>query len=176
MLQREILQEGLLEKQSVKTVFGKHKWHPRYFVLDDRRSLCYYDPATGVLKCQIALTGDTTVKPIDGKSLELVTPYVRMVLKANSSILRDAWRHGIHCVIKEAQLNKNKLNVVRKRAQEMRMPQQMGETGRGTHMFKAGGSTFEVDTRYTLEKVIGQGAYGVVVAANDEVTGSHVSY
>lgn len=44
----------------------------------------------------------------------------------------------------------------------------------GKTKFVAGGTTFIVDDRFSYIKKIGQGAYGVVVAANDSKAGSKV--
>jgi len=43
------------------------------------------------------------------------------------------------------------------------------------HSFKVSATTFEVSTRYTFVKPIGSGAYGVVIAAQDSVTGKRVA-
>mmetsp|Transcript_23531 Transcript_23531/g.43702 ORF Transcript_23531/g.43702 Transcript_23531/m.43702 type:complete len:565 (-) Transcript_23531:298-1992(-) len=176
---RHVLQEGFLTKRSVQATLGRHLWKRQYFVLDDRRSLAYYDVSTGALRGQVLLTNDTTVAASRARkhTLEVVTPYVRMVLQADSASKCASWIAGLNVVIKEAQLSRERYRMqdVRRKARELRQPQNLGETGRGTHTFKAGGSTFEVDTRYTLVNVIGQGAYGVVVAANDSVTGNQVA-
>lgn len=44
-------------------------------------------------------------------------------------------------------------------SQQQRLPQY--------HSFTAGGQTFKVDTRYNFLRVIGSGAYGIVVSCND---------
>lgn len=43
------------------------------------------------------------------------------------------------------------------------------------HSFKAGSHTFTVDTKYSLIRVIGSGAYGVVISAHDTSTNSKVA-
>uniref|UniRef100_A0A7S2JNX2 Mitogen-activated protein kinase n=1 Tax=Cyanoptyche gloeocystis TaxID=77922 RepID=A0A7S2JNX2_9EUKA len=43
------------------------------------------------------------------------------------------------------------------------------------HSFMVCGTRFDVDTRYTLIKPIGQGAYGVVCSAHDSLTGEKVA-
>lgn len=43
------------------------------------------------------------------------------------------------------------------------------------HSFKAGSHTFTVDTKYSLIRVIGSGAYGVVISAQDTSTNSKVA-
>mmetsp|Transcript_19309 Transcript_19309/g.31743 ORF Transcript_19309/g.31743 Transcript_19309/m.31743 type:complete len:592 (+) Transcript_19309:385-2160(+) len=178
MPDREVLHEGFLCKRSVSSCLGRHTWKRHYFVLDDRRTLAYYD-LTGELKGQLMLTQDTNVVPntLRQNCLEVQTPYVKIILQADSERKRDTWSENLNIVIKDAQINRerSKLQDVRRKAREMRVPQNLGETGRGTHTFKAGGSTFEVDVRYSLVNVIGQGAYGVVVAANDAETGKQVA-
>lgn len=44
-----------------------------------------------------------------------------------------------------------------------------------SHSFPAGKNTFTVDTRYSLIRVVGSGAYGVVVSANDAKQGNSVA-
>ena len=41
--------------------------------------------------------------------------------------------------------------------------------------YKVKGTTFEVDNRYEVKKKIGQGAYGLICAAKDTVTGDTVA-
>ena len=43
------------------------------------------------------------------------------------------------------------------------------------HTFKAGNHTFTVDTKYSFVRVIGSGAYGVVISANDTQLNSRVA-
>lgn len=43
------------------------------------------------------------------------------------------------------------------------------------HTFKAGNHTFTVDTRYSFNRVIGSGAYGVVISANDTALNTRVA-
>lgn len=43
------------------------------------------------------------------------------------------------------------------------------------HSFKVAGNTFEVNTRYSLVRPIGHGAYGVVISAQDKETGEKVA-
>lgn len=43
------------------------------------------------------------------------------------------------------------------------------------HTFKAGNHTFTVDTKYTFTRVIGSGAYGVVISAHDTNLNSRVA-
>ncbi|GBG26397.1 Mitogen-activated protein kinase 4 [Hondaea fermentalgiana] len=180
---RSELMQGFLEKRSVTQRFGRHSWKRHYFVLDDQRNLAYYDANRGVLRGQVVLTSDSMVKELSAGSerplcIELKTKYVRMVLEAGSESERKAWFNSLKLNITAASRpvkKTNKINQVSRVAREMRVPQNLGETGRGTHTFRAGGSTFEVDTRYTLVDVIGQGAYGMVVAANDSVTGNQVA-
>lgn len=43
------------------------------------------------------------------------------------------------------------------------------------HSFKAGSHTFTVDTKYSLIRVIGSGAYGVVISAQDTSTNTKVA-
>mmetsp|Transcript_10283 Transcript_10283/g.20178 ORF Transcript_10283/g.20178 Transcript_10283/m.20178 type:complete len:552 (+) Transcript_10283:550-2205(+) len=177
---RAVLMQGFLEKRSVTQRFGRHSWKRHYFVLDDQRNLAYYDASRGILRGQVLLTGDSTVKELSvgGERefcVQLSTPYVTMVLEAPSQQERESWKSSLQVVIGQAKMTRSKIQDVRRKARELRVPQNLGETGRGTHTFRAGGSTFEVDTRYTLVDVIGQGAYGMVVAANDSVTGNQVA-
>lgn len=44
-----------------------------------------------------------------------------------------------------------------------------------THSFPAGKHTFTVDTRYSLTRVVGSGAYGVVISSHDSKTESDVA-
>jgi len=180
--ERSVLNEGFLTKRSVTAhCLGGHCWHRVYCVLDDRRSLAYYDAKTGDLKGQVLITGNTLVLESNQKGrenvLEIRTPYVQLVVQAPNEKRKNNWRDSLNIVIREAQLNrdKDKRTAVRQRAKELRVPQRVGDTGRGTHQFKAGGTTFEVDKRYSLISVIGSGAYGIVVAANDSVTGKQVA-
>lgn len=46
---------------------------------------------------------------------------------------------------------------------------------RPTHRFSTPATTFEVDTRYSYVKSVGTGAYGVVVSANDRISGDKVA-
>ena len=43
------------------------------------------------------------------------------------------------------------------------------------HTFKAGNHTFTVDTKYSFNRVVGSGAYGVVISANDTVLNTRVA-
>ena len=43
------------------------------------------------------------------------------------------------------------------------------------HTFKAGNHTFTVDSKYTFTRVIGSGAYGVVISAHDTSTNTKVA-
>ena len=43
------------------------------------------------------------------------------------------------------------------------------------HTFKVGGSSFEILQKYTLIRPVGQGAYGVVISAQDSDTGRKVA-
>lgn len=45
----------------------------------------------------------------------------------------------------------------------------------GTHTFEVSGTQFTVDARYQLEKVVGTGAYGVVISCHDAVSGGKVA-
>ena len=49
------------------------------------------------------------------------------------------------------------------------------EPGRTMNAFMVCGTRFDVDSRYTLIKPIGHGAYGVVCSALDNVTGEKVA-
>jgi len=49
------------------------------------------------------------------------------------------------------------------------------ESRPGVHSFVVSGTRFEVDERYQLIKPIGHGAYGVVVSANDSISGEKVA-
>jgi serine/threonine protein kinase len=51
----------------------------------------------------------------------------------------------------------------------------MAESSRTINAFMVCGTRFDVDTRYTLIKPIGQGAYGVVCSALDNDTGEKVA-
>jgi len=42
-------------------------------------------------------------------------------------------------------------------------------------VFKASGTYFEIESRYSLIRPIGHGAYGVVISANDSHTNSKVA-
>ena len=53
-------------------------------------------------------------------------------------------------------------------------PQPPGETGK-INSFMVSGARFDVDSRYTLIKPIGHGAYGVVCSALDNLTGEKVA-
>lgn len=44
-----------------------------------------------------------------------------------------------------------------------------------THSFPAGKHTFTVDTRYSMIRVVGSGAYGVVISSNDSKTNKNVA-
>jgi len=48
-------------------------------------------------------------------------------------------------------------------------------SGYTAHSFKAGSHTFTVDTKYSFIRVIGSGAYGVVISANDAKSESKVA-
>lgn len=96
--------------------------------------------------------------------------------------MRDQWVSSLNAVITEAKNNnqsrgRRQLKQIRSKAHQLKYPQKVPQANskHGTHTFKAGGSMFEVDVRYSLEKVIGQGAYGIVVAANDHKTKSQVA-
>ena len=49
------------------------------------------------------------------------------------------------------------------------------ESPYSAHSFKAGSHTFTVDTKYSLIRVIGSGAYGVVISAHDTSTNSKIA-
>ena len=51
----------------------------------------------------------------------------------------------------------------------------MAEDARKINAFMVCGTRFDVDSRYTLVKPIGHGAYGVVCSAHDNVTGEKVA-
>ena len=44
-----------------------------------------------------------------------------------------------------------------------------------THSFPAGKNTFTLDTRYSMIRVVGSGAYGVVISSNDSKTNKNVA-
>ena len=44
-----------------------------------------------------------------------------------------------------------------------------------THSFPAGKHTFTIDTRYSMIRVVGSGAYGVVISSNDSKTNKNVA-
>lgn len=44
-----------------------------------------------------------------------------------------------------------------------------------THTFPAGKHTFTIDTRYSMIRVVGSGAYGVVISSNDSKTNKNVA-
>jgi len=44
-----------------------------------------------------------------------------------------------------------------------------------THSFPAGKHTFTIDTRYSMIRVVGSGAYGVVISASDATTDKNVA-
>lgn len=60
---------------------------------------------------------------------------------------------------------------------EISMPQKWDSSGPAyaAHTFRAGSHTFTVDTKYSLIRVIGSGAYGVVISALDTPSNSKVA-
>uniref|UniRef100_A0A7S3LLA7 Mitogen-activated protein kinase n=1 Tax=Aplanochytrium stocchinoi TaxID=215587 RepID=A0A7S3LLA7_9STRA len=183
---RTILRKGTLAKRSINGRFGR--WNRHYFVLDDQRALAYYGLKTGKLRGQFVLTEDSRVtigSEQFGEQCFLVqTPYAKVLLRAEKKDIRDQWVNSLSVVIAEAKNQKsqrgrkNQLRQIKNKANQLKYPQKVAGNRNPrykTHVFKAGGSTFEVDERYTLEKVIGQGAYGIVVAANDQVGKTQVA-
>mmetsp|Transcript_16966 Transcript_16966/g.19277 ORF Transcript_16966/g.19277 Transcript_16966/m.19277 type:complete len:594 (-) Transcript_16966:298-2079(-) len=181
---RTVLRKGILAKRPINGRFGR--WNRHIFVLDDRRSLAYY--RKGRLRGQFVLTEDSSVTVGSeqfGEQCFLVkTPYAKLLLRAEKKEIRDQWVNSISVVIAEAKNQKskkgrrNQMKQIRSKANQIKYPQKIAGNRNPryrTHVFKAGGSTFEVDERYTLEKVIGQGAYGIVVAANDQVKKTEVA-
>lgn len=60
-------------------------------------------------------------------------------------------------------------------AQVVAAPEPPGGEGGKINSFMVAGTRFDVDSRYTLIKPIGHGAYGVVCSALDNVTGEKVA-
>lgn len=62
-----------------------------------------------------------------------------------------------------------------KKDDKIERPLKTKKLPKGMHSFTVSGTTFEVDTRYEYIKLIGRGAYGVVVSAKDKKKGVKVA-
>ena len=66
-------------------------------------------------------------------------------------------------------------HVIAARSSNQPVDRPLVSTIKGRNQFICAGSMFTVDERYTFQKRIGYGAYGVVCAAADRVTGANVA-
>ena len=62
-----------------------------------------------------------------------------------------------------------------KKEEKVERPLKTKKLPKNMHSFVVSGTTFEVDTRYEYIKLIGRGAYGVVVSAKDRKKGIKVA-
>ena len=62
-----------------------------------------------------------------------------------------------------------------KKEEQIERPIKTKKLPKGMHSFVVSGTTFELDTRYEYIKLIGRGAYGVVVSAKDRRKGGKVA-
>ena len=176
-----IIKEGKLVMRSISGRFGYHPWKTMRFTVDDHLSISYYKPSTGKLRGQIVLTFDTVIETSSKKShaFAVTTPYVTLHAHASSDEERDAWMEAIAGVIKmAASAHKEDMwKSMKAKADSERTKPHRPSAGRssGTHIIHAPGTDFEIDRRYSYIKPIGQGAYGVVIAANDAKTGEPVA-
>ena len=81
--ERTTLLGSFLSKRAINGRFGK--WNRHYFVLDDKRCLCYYATKSGKLRGQVVITEDSIVTVGSRKFGEqcfwLKTPYVHALLR-----------------------------------------------------------------------------------------------
>lgn len=54
-------------------------------------------------------------------------------------------------------------------------PERVNSARQGHHSFIIGGTRFDIPERYTPLKLLGQGAYGIVIAARDNLSGDNVA-
>jgi len=169
-----ILHEGLLCTKSDKPSLGGKSWVTQYFVLDDCLNLSFF--RSDKLRGQIVISHDTTVQLSHQRphAFEITTPFVHFVAQAKNDMDRDDWILALQRVIQTATSEKRSetFRRIRSKAQEL---QKGKATGNGTHIFSASGQQFEVDVRYEFKRVVGQGAYGTVVSAHDNVTSTEVA-
>lgn len=185
--------EGFLHKRAVRS--GR-TWKRRYFVLSDN-SLTYFktdDTKTEKPRGEFIITALTTVKPSSAKEfgMEMCAPDgLVLTLAADSTEEQTAWLDAINKAIEVAKRQPAPLDtsmgldpipppeeesklgsipgagfIKRLTGSRPRRSSSTTEDGGVVH-FQAGGTTFEVDSRYAFIRSIGHGAYGVVVSAYD---------
>jgi len=194
-LDARIVKEGALRRlntSSAATLWPMSKWQKYHAVLDDRNNVAFYSSSEGKLRGQLVLTDATAVNLSDKRphSFRVKTAYADMDLQAMSDADRDEWIAallGAVARVGEEARQKDKAEkwkAMRRKAQQAKAEQaaaaQPKPTGRGTHVFTVNApnhktETFEVDARYEFKRHIGQGAYGVVVAARDATAGTDVA-
>ena len=176
----KLIKRGNLTMRAISGRFGYHPWKSMTFTVDDSLALSYFKPSSGKLRGQIVLTFDTVVAVSSKKphAFSVKTPYVTMHAHGQSDQERDEWMETLKSVISVAKKN-NKSDMwdsmKSKADSESASARRHSAGGKGTHVIHAPGTDFEIDKRYTYIKPIGQGAYGVVIAANDSVTGQPVA-
>jgi serine/threonine protein kinase len=152
-------------------------WQKYHATLDDHHNLAFYTSSMGKLKGQVVLTEDTTVSLSDKKSFafEITTPHTQIIVQAVSDSDRNDWIVAIQREVgkiqekSERNQRSNKFKQMREKALEKVKSSLPKLTEKGTNVFTVAGQVFEIDKRYTFKDKIGQGAYGIVISAQDEL-------
>jgi len=150
--------------------------------------LCYAktDAERSAPRGEFPLLPGTTVQATNARefAFEVVTPEVVVCVAAESEQEQDRWIQAIQKAIDTAKRTPAPLDT--SHGEPVKEPgdekvsllkrlipgrSRRGSAGSveegGISQFSAGGTPFEVDSRYTFIRSIGHGAYGVVVSAND---------
>jgi mitogen-activated protein kinase 1/3 len=149
------------------------KWKKRYLVLFPGHLDIYKQASAAKNEETFVLSNKSTVRKVDEKehcfeiSSEQNGPFI---FCASSDRECREWMSAINdCT------DKSSKQRAAARGEICSINLKVGTLPRPTHTFVAHGVRFEVDTRYSLVKPIGHGAYGVVVSALDSVSGSKVA-
>eukprot|EP00924_Labyrinthula_sp_SR-Ha-C_P013677 maker-scaffold_5-snap-gene-10.61-mRNA-1 protein AED:0.15 eAED:0.15 QI:156/0.5/0.66/1/1/1/3/222/538 len=191
--ERSVLKHGFLSKRSINAVFTR--WNRHYFTLDENRCFSYYGvglnppnkslPLRGIFIIDRESKVSGNVKQYGEQCFVLKTAHVQAVFRAESKEKKDEWVNSLASVITEAKYaartgsnkketekkNTNKLRELRRQAELKKRPQKLPLKEKNkvfqTQSWTILGHEFELDKRYSVKKIIGNGAYGVVISADD---------
>lgn len=181
---RVTLREGFLKKKCMNSRFKS--WNKRFFSLDDVDTLLYKSKKLKGEK-KFLLTHDTKIAVLHNQFI-IKNSTFKLTLRSDTKDSRRVWVSNLNAVIAQLKLEKQnsksvatkgKLNQVRQKAKQLKLAEEIPQTdiqvecNTMTHILE--NIEFELDVRYIPERVIGRGAYGIVIEVRDETSRTKVA-